>query len=83
MLLMPVITTLCTAGVAFYFRFLSALWKEMKAGLNGFFRRCQPGLGIDVTPGLSPYKMPRARGTLRLIEVKPNAKFEELRKDVI
>lgn len=83
MLAMSVITALCAAGVAFYLRFLSALWKEMKPGLLGFSRRLHPGFGRDVATGLSRSQKPTARKVLRVIGAKPNRALEELRKDVI
>jgi hypothetical protein len=82
MLAMSVITALCTAGVAFYLRFLSALWKEIKPGLIGFSRRFQFGFGGNIPAALSRSKAPKARELLRLIEVGPNATCEGLRKDV-
>jgi hypothetical protein len=82
MLAMSVITTLCAAGVAFYLRFLYALWKEMKPGLIEFSRRFRPRLGRNVAPGLTRSNRTRPREALRLIEVKRNTAFEELRKDV-
>ena len=82
MVAMSVMTALCTAGVAFYLRFLSALWKEMKPGLVGFSRRFHRRLGGNVATGLSR-PTPTARDVLHVIGAKPNTAFEELRKDVI
>jgi hypothetical protein len=43
MLLIPAMTVLCTAGVAFYVRFLVALCKESKLRRNGYWLRLRLG----------------------------------------
>jgi hypothetical protein len=43
MLLIPAMTVLCTAGVAFYVRFLVALCKECKPRRTGYWLRVRLG----------------------------------------
>lgn len=45
MLVMPMMTALCTAGVAFYVRFLVALCKECKPRRIGYWVRLRLGSG--------------------------------------
>jgi len=39
MLVTAIMTTLCTAGIVFYLRFLVALCKERRTGLCGYWLR--------------------------------------------
>ena len=48
MFVMGVWTVLCTAGIAFYVRFLVALRKECKPRLTGYWVRLRSGSGKDV-----------------------------------
>ncbi len=43
MLLIPAMTVLCTAGVAFYLRFLFALCKECRPRRSGYWLRLRLG----------------------------------------
>jgi hypothetical protein len=45
MLVMPMVTALCAAGIAFYVRFLVALCKECMPRRIGFWVRLQLGSG--------------------------------------
>ena len=47
MFVMPVMTVLCTAGIAFYVRFLVALCKECKPRRIGYWVRLRLGSGED------------------------------------
>jgi hypothetical protein len=42
MVVMAVMTTLCTAGIVFYLRFLVALCKECKRSWIGYLVRLEP-----------------------------------------
>jgi hypothetical protein len=84
MLLTPLITTLCTAGVVFYLRFLFALCGECRLRLIEYGKRLRPGFREAVL-------VERVRSTnkrtpqpvMRRIEVKPNRTFEQFGKDRI
>jgi hypothetical protein len=47
MFVMALMTVLCTAGVAFYLRFLFALWRECKPRPVGYWIRLRLGSGED------------------------------------
>jgi hypothetical protein len=81
MVALPVITTLCTLGVAFYLRFLLAIGKELKPGLIGLARRFQFQLDRNFTTELLRRKPVKARDVLRVVNLEPNT-LEVLRKDV-
>lgn len=42
---MAAIGTVCTIGIAFYLRFLLALWSEYRRGWIVYFVRFEPGKG--------------------------------------
>jgi hypothetical protein len=62
MLLVPVVTVLCTAATAFYVRFLVALCTECKPRRTGYWVRLRLGAGKKVMVELRERKrsMPRA-----------------------
>jgi len=56
-----VMTVLCTAGVAFYVRFLVALCKECKPRRIGYWVRLRVGSGEDAIAELRQRKKPVTR----------------------
>ena len=56
-----VMTVLCTAGVAFYVRFLVALCKECKPSLSGYWLRTQPRSDGDEVVELHEQEYPVSR----------------------
>ena len=58
MFVMPVMTVLCTAGIAFYVRFLVALCKECKPRRIGYWVRLRLGSGEDTIAELQQRKRP-------------------------
>jgi hypothetical protein len=84
MLLTPVITMLCTAGVVFHLRFLFALCKEGRLRLIEFRKRLRPGFheGVLVERVRSTDKR-SPQPIMRRIEIKPNGTFEQFGKDRI
>ena len=56
-----VMTVLCTAGIAFYVRFLVALCKERKPRLIGYWVRLRLGSGEDTIAELQERKKPVTR----------------------
>jgi hypothetical protein len=81
MLLTPVITMLCTAGVVFYLRFLFALCKEGNLRLREFSKRLRPGFheAILIERVRSTNKR-NPQSVMRRIEIKPNGTFEQFGK---
>jgi hypothetical protein len=61
MFVMPVMTALCTAGIAFYLRFLVALWKECRPRRIGYFVRVRLDSGEDTIAELQQRKRPVTR----------------------
>jgi hypothetical protein len=61
MFVTPVMTVLCTAGIAFYTRFLVALCKERKPRLFGYWVRLRLGSGEDTIAELQDRKQPVPR----------------------
>jgi hypothetical protein len=84
MLVTPVITMLCTAGVVFYLRFLFALCKEGSLRLIEYGKRLRPGFreAGPVTRVRSTNKR-NPQPVMRRIEIKPNGTFEQFGKDRI
>ena len=81
MLVISVITTLCTAGIAFYLRFVFALGQELTP--RWISNRKPPRLRLeDKRTGnwLSP-KPRLSRAALQITELPLNATFRELRRD--
>jgi len=61
MFVMAVMTMLCTAGIAFYVRFLVALCKECKPRSGGYWARLRLGSGEDTIVELPERRKPVAR----------------------
>jgi len=61
MLVIAVWTLLCTAGIAFYVRFLVALCKECKPRLTGYRVRLRLGSGEDALAEPEVRKRPVTR----------------------
>ena len=61
MLVTPVMTVLCTAGIAFYARFLVALCKEYKPRRIGYWVRLRLRSGEDTIVELQQGKRPVTR----------------------
>jgi hypothetical protein len=59
MLVIPVMTAVCAAGIAFYVRFLVALCKECKPRRFGYWVRLRLGSGEDIVA-----ELPERRGAL-------------------
>jgi hypothetical protein len=53
MFLKTVMTVLCMAGIAFYVRFLVALWNEREPRSSGYWVRLRVGSGGDTSPARS------------------------------
>ena len=58
MVVTAVWTVLCTAGIAFYVRFLVALCKECKPRLTGYWVRLRLGSGKDTIAERQERKKP-------------------------
>jgi hypothetical protein len=61
MFVKTVVTVLCTAGIAFYVRFLVALCTECKPRSAGYRVRLRLGSGEDTIAELQERKKPVAR----------------------
>jgi hypothetical protein len=61
MFLKTVMMLLCTAGIAFYVRFLVALCKESKSRSIGYWVRVRLGSGEDTIAELPERKQPVTR----------------------
>jgi hypothetical protein len=61
MFLKAVMTVLCTAGAAFYLRFLVALCKERKLGSSGYWVRLRLGSGDGTIAELPERRKPATR----------------------
>lgn len=84
MLLTPVITMLCTAGVVFYLRFLFALCKEGPLRLVEYGKRLSPGFREAVlVEQLRSTNKRNPQPAMRLIEIQPNGTFQQFEKDRI
>jgi hypothetical protein len=81
MLAISVLTTLCTAGTAFYLRFLLALCKECAP--RWIIRRKPPRLGLEEIGASKqwPSNPHQSRAALQITEIPLNINFHELRKD--
>jgi hypothetical protein len=80
-LVISVITTLCTAGIAFYLRFLFALCKELTP--RRISNRKPPRLRLEekrTGNWISP-KPRHSRAALQITKTPLNINFDELRKD--
>jgi hypothetical protein len=56
-----VMTVLCTAGIAFYVRFLVALWKECRSRRIGYWVRLRLGSGENAIAEPQQRKKPVTR----------------------
>jgi len=56
-----VVIVLCTTGVAFYVRFLVALWKERKTLSSGYWMRLRLGSGEGTIAELPKRRTPVTR----------------------
>jgi hypothetical protein len=61
MFVMALMTVLCTAGVAFYLRFLVALCRECKPRPIGYWIRLRLGFGEDTIVEMRERKKPVTR----------------------
>jgi len=61
MFVMALMTVLCTAGVAFYLRFLVALCRECKPRPIGYWIRLRLGSGEDTAVEMRERKKPVMR----------------------
>ena len=61
MFLKTVMTVLCTAGIAFYVRFLAALCKECKPRSTGYWVRLHLSSGEDTIAELPEERKPVGR----------------------
>jgi hypothetical protein len=61
MFVIAVWMVLCTAGIAFYVRFLVALYKECKPPLTGYWVRLRLGSGEDALAEPEVRKRPVTR----------------------
>ena len=81
MLAISVLTTLCTAGIAFYVRFLLALCKECAP--RWISRHKPPRLRLVkiASSKQQPSKPRPSRAARQITEIPLNINFHELRKD--
>jgi hypothetical protein len=61
MFVKAVMTVLCTAGIAFYARFLLALWNECEPRPTGYWVRLDLTSGEDTITELSKRRNPMTR----------------------
>jgi len=81
MLVISVVTTLCTAGVAFYLRFLFALCKEITPRGISYRNAFRMRLEEKWTGKTLPSKPRHSHAALQITEIPLNINFDELRKD--
>jgi hypothetical protein len=81
MLVTSVITTLCTAGVAFYLRFLFALCKECTPRWLNYRNPARLRLEEKSTSKRLPFKTRHSHAALQISEIPLNKNFHELRRD--
>jgi len=81
MLLISVITTMCTAGVAFYLRFLFALCKEFTPRWINYRKPPQLRLEEKRTGKRLPFKSRHSHAAIQITEIVLNTNFHELRRD--
>ena len=75
------VTTLCTAGIAFYARFLFALCKELSPGWNNQRKPFRLRLEKKGTRKRLPSRPRDSRAALQITEIPLNTTFRELRRD--
>ena len=61
MLVKAGMTLLCAAGIAFYVRFLVALWHESRPRSNSYWVWLRLGSGEDTVPELPKRRKPATR----------------------
>jgi len=81
MLVISLITTLCTTGIAFYLRFLYVLWREFTPRRINYRKPDRLRLEKKRTIKLSPSTPPHSSAASQLTEVRLNINFHELRRD--
>lgn len=81
MLAISVLTTLCTAGIAFYVRFLLALCKECAPRWTSSHR--VPRLRLEEIGNTKqwPSRPRQSRAALQITEIPLNINSHELRRD--
>jgi len=84
LLITSAMALICTAGVAFYLRFLVALWKECKPRWLAFSKHLRPVSGGHSAPILRPTDNHVARhSAVKLTKINLNALLEESRKETL
>ena len=81
MFVISVVTTLCTAGIVFYLRFLFALCKEITPRWISYHKAFRVRLVEKWTGKNVPSKPRHSRAALQITEIPLNINFDELRKD--
>jgi hypothetical protein len=81
MLVISVITTLCTASIAFYARFLFALCKELSPRWNNHREPFRLRLEKKGTRKRLPSRPRHSRAALQITEIPLDTTFRELRRD--
>ena len=76
-----VITTLCTASIAFYARFLFALCKELSPRWNNHRKPFRLRLENKGTRKRLPSRPRHSRAALQITEIPLSTTFRELRRD--
>ncbi len=81
MLVLSVVTTLCSAGIAFYLRFLIALCKEWTP--RWIDHRKPPRLRLEEkrTGKPLPPRLRHSRAASQITEIPLHPSFHELRRD--
>ena len=81
MLAISVLTTLCTAGIAFYVRFMLALCKECAPRWIGRHKPARLRLEKIGTSEQQSSKPRHSRAALQITQIPLNINIHELRKD--
>jgi hypothetical protein len=77
MLVISVVTTLCTVGIAFYARFLFALCKELSPRWMNYRKPHRLRLEKKRTRKRLPSRPRRSRAALQITELPLNTTFRE------
>jgi len=83
MLVISVITTLCTTGIAFYLRFMCALCKEWTPRWTHYRKPTRLRLEELQTGKLMPSKPRHPRAPLQIAKITINTTLNELRRDPV
>jgi hypothetical protein len=83
MLVISVITTLCTAGVVFYLRFLFAVCKECKPRWISYPKTARPRLEEKLPVPRLRSKPRTSRAAFEITEIPRNTTLKSLRRDRI